>query len=56
MIETKFDGYRLMARIEAQGAADHPQRPRLDEEDAGARRGGRGARRDGTGSTARSSS
>ena len=39
IFEIKFDGYRLMARIEArQGAADHAQRPRLVGEDAGAGR------------------
>ena len=57
IVEIKFDGYRLMARIERrQGQADHARRPRLDREDEVARRRDRGARhRLGAGSTARSS-
>ena len=58
IVETKFDGYRLMARIDdGKATADHARRPRLDRQDAAARRGDRGARhRRRPGSTARSSS
>ena len=34
LVETKFDGYRLMARVDKRrGSPDHPRRPRLDRQD-----------------------
>jgi bifunctional non-homologous end joining protein LigD len=45
IVETKFDGYRLMARVDkGQGEAHHPRRPRLDRQDEAARRRDRVAR------------
>ena len=47
--EIKFDGYRLLARIEQGRAAPlHPQRQRLDRQDEAARRGSRGPRHPGS--------